>query len=58
MSAIGSSVTARPFNEHALKRGAASLRHPLARPLLVLTFTTGLVDAVSYLALGACSPPT
>jgi uncharacterized membrane protein YoaK (UPF0700 family) len=34
------------------KRGATSLRHPLARALLVLTFTTGLVDAVSYLGLG------
>ena len=34
--------------------GAAigSLRHPLARALLVLTFSTGLVDAVSYLGLG------
>jgi uncharacterized membrane protein YoaK (UPF0700 family) len=31
---------------------AAHLRHPLARALLVLTFTTGLVDAVSYLGLG------
>jgi uncharacterized membrane protein YoaK (UPF0700 family) len=31
---------------------AASIRHPLARALLVLTFTTGLVDAVSYLGLG------
>jgi uncharacterized membrane protein YoaK (UPF0700 family) len=30
----------------------SSLRHPLARALLVLTFTTGLVDAVSYLGLG------
>jgi uncharacterized membrane protein YoaK (UPF0700 family) len=30
----------------------ASLRHPLARALLVLTFTTGLVDAASYLGLG------
>jgi len=29
-----------------------SIRHPLARALLVLTFTTGLVDAVSYLGLG------
>jgi uncharacterized membrane protein YoaK (UPF0700 family) len=26
--------------------------HPLVRALLVLTFTTGLVDAVSYLGLG------
>ena len=32
--------------------GARSLRHPLARALLVLTFSTGLVDAVSYLGLG------
>ncbi len=30
----------------------ASLLHPLTRALLVLTFTTGVVDAVSYLALG------
>jgi uncharacterized membrane protein YoaK (UPF0700 family) len=52
MSAIGSSATARPFNEEALNRGATSVGHPLARALLVLTFTTGLIDAVSYLALG------
>jgi uncharacterized membrane protein YoaK (UPF0700 family) len=31
---------------------AVSMRHPLVRALLVLTFTTGLVDAVSYLGLG------
>jgi uncharacterized membrane protein YoaK (UPF0700 family) len=30
----------------------SALRHPLARALLALTFTTGLVDAVSYLGLG------
>jgi uncharacterized membrane protein YoaK (UPF0700 family) len=30
----------------------SDLRHPLARALLTLTFTTGLVDAVSYLGLG------
>jgi uncharacterized membrane protein YoaK (UPF0700 family) len=29
-----------------------SLRHPLTRSLLVLTATTGLVDAASYLGLG------
>jgi len=34
------------------RRAAASLRHPLARTLLVLTFTTGVVDAVSYLGIG------
>ena len=31
---------------------AASLRHPLARALLALTFSTGVIDAVSYLGLG------
>lgn len=40
------------FDEQALKRGATSVRHPLTRALLVLTFTTGLIDAVSYLGLG------
>jgi uncharacterized membrane protein YoaK (UPF0700 family) len=29
-----------------------SVRHPLTRALLVLTLTTGLIDAVSYLGLG------
>jgi uncharacterized membrane protein YoaK (UPF0700 family) len=33
-------------------RASRSIRHPLTRTLLVLTFTTGLVDAVSYLGLG------
>jgi uncharacterized membrane protein YoaK (UPF0700 family) len=34
------------------QQAARSIRHPLARTLLVLTFTTGLVDAVSYLGIG------
>jgi uncharacterized membrane protein YoaK (UPF0700 family) len=34
------------------QRAARSIRHPLSRALLVLTFTTGLVDAVSYLGIG------
>jgi uncharacterized membrane protein YoaK (UPF0700 family) len=34
------------------ERAARSIKHPLARALLVLTFTTGLVDATSYLGLG------
>ncbi|HEY5261533.1 MAG TPA: YoaK family protein [Solirubrobacteraceae bacterium] len=34
------------------RRAARSIRHPLARTLLALTFTTGLIDAVSYLGLG------
>lgn len=36
----------------AVPAAASSIRHPLARALLVLTFSTGLVDAVSYLGLG------
>jgi uncharacterized membrane protein YoaK (UPF0700 family) len=43
---------ARPEREPVLGRAASSIRHPLARALLVMTFTTGLVDAVSYLGLG------
>ncbi len=31
---------------------STSLRHPLTRALLVLTFTTGVIDAASYLGLG------
>jgi uncharacterized membrane protein YoaK (UPF0700 family) len=32
--------------------GPNSIRHPLTRALLLLTFSTGLVDAASYLGLG------
>ena len=35
-----------------LPAAAVSLGNPLVRALLALTFTTGLVDAVSYLGLG------
>jgi uncharacterized membrane protein YoaK (UPF0700 family) len=31
---------------------AGSIEHPLTRALLVLTFTTGVIDAVSFLGLG------
>jgi uncharacterized membrane protein YoaK (UPF0700 family) len=41
-----------PPDGTSLSHAAASIRHPLARALLVLTFTTGLVDASSYLGLG------
>ena len=34
------------LDPEALKVAARSVRHPFARALLVLTFTTGLVDAV------------
>ena len=40
------------FDQESLKIAARRFRHPLARALLVLTFTTGLIDAVSYLGLG------
>jgi uncharacterized membrane protein YoaK (UPF0700 family) len=33
-------------------RAAGSVKHPLTRALLALTFTSGLVDAISFLALG------
>jgi uncharacterized membrane protein YoaK (UPF0700 family) len=52
MSDTATSVQPRRFDERWLKRAADSMQHPLARALLVLTFTTGLVDAVSYLGLG------
>jgi uncharacterized membrane protein YoaK (UPF0700 family) len=32
--------------------GTDSIRHPLTRTLLVLTLTTGVIDAASYLGLG------
>jgi len=34
-----------------IKDAMATVRHPLARTMLALTFTTGLVDAASYLGL-------
>src|SRR6516164_3746131 len=52
MSSTAGSATVPRFDAAALKRGVASVTHPLTRALLVLTFTTGLVDAVSYLGLG------
>lgn len=52
MDAVAGSAGTVPFDERELRRGAASVRHPLAQALLVLTFTTGLVDAVSFLGLG------
>jgi uncharacterized membrane protein YoaK (UPF0700 family) len=52
MNAAAGAAKAAPFDEEALKRAAASVRHPLARALLLLTFTTGLIDAASYLGLG------
>lgn len=52
MNAMPGSAAGSRFDEAALKRGVASVRHPLTRALVVLTFSTGLIDAVSYLGLG------
>src|SRR2546423_10298345 len=52
MSETATSVQPARFDQEALGRAARSIQHPLARALLVLTFTTGLVDAASYLGLG------
>ena len=48
---IPAAARAQP-RAHRQPSAAGSIRHPLARALLVLTFSTGLVDAVSYLGLG------
>jgi uncharacterized membrane protein YoaK (UPF0700 family) len=48
-----SAAQAAEGDEGALIRSAAaSLGHPLTRTLLALTFTTGLIDGVSYLGIG------
>jgi uncharacterized membrane protein YoaK (UPF0700 family) len=52
MSEMNTSAQPAGFDLAALQHAATSIRHPLARTLLLLTFTAGLVDAVSYLALG------
>src|SRR5437868_824120 len=52
MSEMSPSAQLAGPQQPSLKEAARSLHHPLARALLVLTFTTGLVDAVSYLGLG------
>src|SRR2546430_5437584 len=52
MSEMSPSAQLAGPKQPSLKEAARRLQHPLARALLVLTFTTGLVDAVSYLGLG------
>src|SRR5260370_21189051 len=52
MSERTTAAQAARFDEESLKRAALSVQHPLVRALLVLTFSTGLIDAVSYLGLG------
>ena len=52
MSEMTTSAGPGRLDREWLARAARSIRHPLARALLALTFTTGLVDAVSFLGLG------
>jgi uncharacterized membrane protein YoaK (UPF0700 family) len=47
-----SAAVAGGDHESLGQRAGRSIKHPLTRTLLVLTFTTGLVDATSYLGLG------
>jgi uncharacterized membrane protein YoaK (UPF0700 family) len=49
---MGSMNKPQTYDLDVLRQGARSVRHPLTRALLALTFTTGLIDAVSYLGLG------
>lgn len=52
MGDMATSEHSAGLDKEGLKRASQSIQHPLTRALLVLTFTTGLVDAVSYLGLG------
>jgi uncharacterized membrane protein YoaK (UPF0700 family) len=52
MSEMTTSAGPGRLDREWLAPAARSVRHPLARALLVLTFTTGLVDAASFLGLG------
>src|SRR5271155_5330501 len=47
-----STAAAGAEHDSLSQRASRSIKHPLARTLLVLTFTTGLIDAASYLGLG------
>jgi uncharacterized membrane protein YoaK (UPF0700 family) len=52
MSALGATPSTAAGQSSLAQRAADTIRHPLTRTLLVLTFTTGLVDAESYLGIG------
>jgi uncharacterized membrane protein YoaK (UPF0700 family) len=52
MSAIGATPSTGAGQSSLAQRAAGTVRHPLSRTLLALTFTTGLVDAASYLGIG------
>jgi uncharacterized membrane protein YoaK (UPF0700 family) len=52
MSAIEATPSTAAGQSSLAQRASRTIRHPLSRTLLVLTFTTGLLDAVSYLGIG------
>ena len=52
MSQLPHGVAAAQGLDDLKRDAAAHLRHPLTSALLALTFSTGVVDAVSYLGLG------
>ncbi len=49
---LSASAAAEEDRQELISSAASSLRHPLTRTLLALTFTTGLIDGVSYLGIG------
>jgi uncharacterized membrane protein YoaK (UPF0700 family) len=52
MGDVNTSEQSARVGKEWIKGASQTIRHPLTQALLVLTFTTGLVDAVSYLGLG------
>src|SRR6201997_1557770 len=52
MSAPGATPSTAAGQSSLAQRAARTIRHPLTRTLLAQTFSTGLVDAVSYLGIG------
>jgi uncharacterized membrane protein YoaK (UPF0700 family) len=52
MSETAAAISPARPEAAALTADKVGLRHPLVRALLVLTMTTGLIDACSYLGLG------
>jgi hypothetical protein len=58
MSSVAGSAGGVHFDEQALKRGVTSVRHPLTRALLALTFIPGSSMPSATSLSAACSRPT